>query len=135
MHRRAETKRENRDNCRTQTVLSERDHGYLAVLKEGKLEMISVEDLDHDKICRLKETYALRSFEEIRKEELLSDNPCYQIQMLNKTKNGEKDKNILKCKNLHKALKIRKSWYRGNRIFGRNIFYYRREWSREVHIH
>ena len=52
--------------------------------------MISVEDLDHDKICRLKETYALRSFEEIRKEELLSDNPCYQIQMLNKTKNGEK---------------------------------------------
>ena len=24
--------------------------------------MISVEDLDHDKICRLKETYALRSF-------------------------------------------------------------------------
>ncbi len=37
--------------------------------------MISVEDLDHDKICRLKETYALRSFEEIRKEELLSDNP------------------------------------------------------------
>ena len=37
--------------------------------------MISVEDLDHDKISRLKETYALRSFEEIRKEELLSDNP------------------------------------------------------------
>ena len=78
---------------------------YLAVLKEGKLEMISVEDLDHDKICRLKETYALRSFEEIRKEELLSDNPCYQIQMLNKTKNGEKDKNILKCKNIAQSFK------------------------------
>ena len=91
---------------------------YLAVLKEGKLEMISVEDLDHDKICRLKETYALRSFEEIRKEELLSDNPCYQIQMLNKTKNGEKDKNILKCKKiLHKALKIRKSWISGKSDF------------------
>ena len=59
--------------------------------------MISVEDLDHDKICRLKETYALRSFEEIRKEELLSDNPCYQIQMTEtKTKNGEKDKNSFK---------------------------------------
>lgn len=98
--------------------------------------MISVEDLDHDKICRLKETYALRSFEEIRKEELLSDNPCYQIQMLNKTKNGEKDKNILKCKNFAQSFKNTKIMdYRGNRIFGRNIFYYRREWSREVHIH
>ena len=69
---------------------------YLGCFKRRKTGNDLCGDLDHDKICRLKETYALRSFEEIRKEELLSDNPCYQIQMLNKTKNGEKDKNIFK---------------------------------------
>ena len=36
MHRRAETKRENRDNCRTQTVLSERDHGLSGCFKRRK---------------------------------------------------------------------------------------------------
>ena len=73
----------------------------------------------------------LRSFEEIRKEELLSDNPCYQIQMLNKTKNGEKDKNILKCKNFAQSFKkYENHGYRGKSDFRRNIFYYRREWSR-----
>ena len=96
---------------------------YLAVLKEGKLEMISVEDLDHDKICRLKETYALRSFEEIRKEELLSDNPCYQIQMLNKTKNGEKDKNILKCKNFAQSFKNTKIMDIGEIGFSEGIYF------------
>lgn len=34
---------------------------YLAVLKEGKLEMISVEDLDHDKICRLIQSVMITS--------------------------------------------------------------------------
>ena len=85
--------------------------------------MISVEDLDHDKICRLKETYALRSFEEIRKEELLSDNPCYQIQMLNKTKNGEKDKNILKCKNFAQSFKNTKIMDIGEIGFSEGIYF------------
>ena len=60
---------------------------------------------------------------EIRKEELLSDNPCYQIQMLNKTKNGEKDKNILKCKNFAQSFKNTKIMDIGEIGFSEGIYF------------
>lgn len=96
---------------------------YLAVLKEGSLEIVSREDLDYDKIRRLKAAYDLRSFDEIRKEELLLDNSCYQIQMMNKTKNGENGKSILKCENYVQSFKNMKVMDIGEIGFSEGIYF------------
>lgn len=95
----------------------------LAILKEGKMEIFSKEELSDEKMYNLKEKYFLRNFRRINKKDLWIDHSYYRIHLLNKANNIEEENPILKCEKFIQEFQHQKILDMENIGFSNEIYF------------